>query len=204
MVVRAAAFDIGGVLERVGPVGDWLAPWQDRLGMSEPEFESALSRVDPDNLNEAGGLTEAEYSQRFATALGLSNAQAAEFMADMWRWYCGELDAELIAYVAGLRPRYLTAILSNSAAGARREEQARYSFAEQFDVIIYPHEAGLAKPDPQVYALPCAELSAAPDELIFVDDVRENVDAASRLDINAVLHVSTPESVAVIGSLVAA
>ena len=40
-------------------------------------------------------------------------------MADLWDWYCGELDAELVGYAAALRPRFSTAILSNSADGAR-------------------------------------------------------------------------------------
>jgi hypothetical protein len=82
MVVRAVAFDIGGVLERVAPREHWLGPWRDRLGMSEPEFESAVSRVDPDDRIEVGSLSEAEYSQRFAAALGLSGAALRPGRAD--------------------------------------------------------------------------------------------------------------------------
>jgi putative hydrolase of the HAD superfamily len=203
MAVRAVAFDIGGVLERLGPVGQWLTPWQERLGMAEAEFESALGRVDPEGVISTGGLTEAEYSGRYAEALGLSGAQLTEFMAGLWHWYCGELDQELLAYATELRPAHLTGILTNSADGARREEQARYSFAELFDVIIYSHEVGLAKPDPRAYALLCAELQVAPDELVFLDDRPENVAAARRLGIHAVLHHSTQESIDAISSLLA-
>jgi epoxide hydrolase-like predicted phosphatase len=203
MAVRAVVFDIGGVLEQIAPIVQWLGPWRERLGMGEAAFESALGRVDPDAVISTGGLTEAEYSRRYAEALGLSGAQQAEFMAGLWHWYCGELDQELIAYVAGLRPAYLTGILSNSADGARREEQARYSFAELFDVIIYSDEVGVAKPDPRAYALLCAELQVAPDELVFLDDVPGNVAAARRFGIRGVLHQSTPESIGAISSLLA-
>ena len=202
MAVRAVAFDIGGVLEGVAPREYWLSPWQERLGLDAAEFASALARVDPDGGIGTGVLTEAAYQQRFAAALGLSSALADEFIADMW--HCGELDEELTAYAASLRPRYVTAILSNSADGARREEQARYSFAELFDVIIYSHEVGLIKPDPRVYALLCAELSVRPDELVFLDDVPENVDAACRFGIRGLLHRSTPESIAAIEALIGA
>ncbi len=81
-------------------------------------------------------------------ALGLSAAQTDEFMADMWDWYRGELDGELLDFARDLRPRCGTAILSNSGAGARREEERRYGFAADFDPILYSHEIGLAKPDP--------------------------------------------------------
>ena len=122
----------------------------------------------------------------------------------MWRWYCGELDTELTDYAASLRPRYRTAILSNSADGARREEQARYSFAELFDIIIYSHEVGLVKPDQRIYALLCAELNVSPDEVVFLDDVPQNVEAACQFGLHGLLHQSTPESIAAINSLIAA
>jgi epoxide hydrolase-like predicted phosphatase len=125
-------------------------------------------------------------------------------MADMWDWYCGEPDLELISYAASLRPRYAIAILSNSADGARREEQARYSFTDLFDAIIYSHEAGLAKPDPRIYALLCGELNVEPNELVFVDDVCENVDAAVQFGIHAVLHRSARESIDAVNSLLTA
>ncbi len=203
MAGRAVAFDVGGVLERIGPAEQWLGPWRERLGLGEAEFESALGRVDPDAVISTGGLTEAEYARRYAEALALSDAQLTEFMADLWHWYCGELDQRLITFAAGLRPVYLTGILSNSAAGARREEQARYSFAELFDVIIYSDEAGFAKPDPRAYALLCAELQVAPDELVFLDDVPANVEAARRFGIHGVLHRSSLESIDAISSLLA-
>jgi hypothetical protein len=40
-------FDIGGVLERVSPEEDWLRPWQERLGLGEPEFAAAMAASTP-------------------------------------------------------------------------------------------------------------------------------------------------------------
>src|SRR6266568_4005321 len=150
VVVRVVAFDIGGVLERVAPPDHWLGKWQERLGLGGAEFRAAIASVDPDDVITTGGLSEAQYRRRYAAALGLSSGQAEQFMADLWDWYCGELDHELTSYAASLRPRCATAILSNSADGARREEQARYSLTDLFDTIIYSHEAGLAKPDRRI------------------------------------------------------
>jgi putative hydrolase of the HAD superfamily len=203
MAVRAVAFDIGGVLERVASEDQITSRWARRLGMSQAEFAAALGYVDPGGVIETGGLTEAEMKYRYAIALGLPGSQADDFMADLWDWYCGELDDELARYAGNLRPRYRTGLLSNSADGARREEQARYQFAELFDVIIYSHEVGLAKPDPQVYALLCDRLNVTPDELVFLDDVPGNVDAACELGIHGVLHRSTSESIEAISGFLA-
>lgn len=172
--------------------------------MGAEELRAAVASVDPDGIIRTGGLSEAQYRGRYAAALGLPGVQIEEFMADMWDWYCGELDRELAGYAASLRPRYATAVLSNSADGARREEQARYGFAGLFDTIIYSHEVGLAKPDRRIYALLCGELDVVPNELVFVDDLQENVDAAVQFGIHAVLHRSARQSIDAVNSFLAA
>jgi len=51
VAIRAVAFDIGDVLERIDPVECFTQPWRDRLGMSEADFEAALAKVDPDRAS---------------------------------------------------------------------------------------------------------------------------------------------------------
>ena len=46
MGVRAVLFDVGGVLERVGPP-EWSEAWRLRLGLTVEEWEAAVSRIDP-------------------------------------------------------------------------------------------------------------------------------------------------------------
>jgi HAD superfamily hydrolase (TIGR01509 family) len=200
--VRAVVFDIGGVLEHVGPPL-WLDTWRARLGLSEPEFDEALARVDPDELVETGGLSEAQMRASYADALGLSDAEADELMTDVWDWYCGELDEDLVAYVRGLRPQLKTGILSNSADGARREETRRYGFPELVDDIVYSHEVGLAKPNPAIFFLTCARLGVEAKQTVFVDDIAANVESANRAGLHAVLHKSTAATIAAIDALIA-
>lgn len=62
-----------------------------------------------------------------------------------------------------LRPRCKTGILSNSLVGARKREQEAYRFSDMCDVIVYSHEEGYLKPDPQIYRTVCDRLGVAPD-----------------------------------------
>jgi epoxide hydrolase-like predicted phosphatase len=206
MRIRAVAVDLGGVLERVDEPEEFLDRWRARLGLTEQDYRGVLlwplTRADPDGGAKTGGVTEAHLRERYAAALGLSQTQTNEFMADLWDWYCGELDDDLASYVAGLRPRYRTGILSNSVDGARREEQTRFGLAQLVDVIVYSHEIGVAKPDPRAYLLLCEQLGVAPEELVFLDNRTPNVDAARRLGIHGLLHVSTPESIWAVDSLI--
>lgn len=204
MTIRAVAFDLGGVLEEVRPAQHFLAGWRERLGLTEAQVAGLpwpLTRADPGDEVKTGAVTQPQYRQRCVDALGLTSGTADEFMAEFWDWYCGVLDAELVSYAAALRPRYRTGILSNSAAGARREEQARFGFAELVDVIVYSDEVSLAKPDPRVYGLLCAELGATPADVVFLDNRPPNVEAACEFGIHGILHEDTPMSIAAVEAL---
>lgn len=52
---------------------------------------------------------------------------------------------------------------------------------------------GLLKPDPEIYKTVRAKLGCEFQELIFVDDKKQNIDAATQLGIHAILF--TPESI---------
>ncbi len=202
MPIKAVIFDIGGVLEAVADADETLGlKWQNRLGLDRAAFAGAIRRVDPDRRCEIGGMTEAEYRDRCAAELGLSPAQADQFMADMWDWYCGELDEELMAFAISLRPALATAIISNSADGARREEIARYAFDTIFDPIIYSHEVGLAKPDPAIFELTCARMGLEPAQTIFVDDVPGHVATARAVGMHAIVHVAARETIAAVNAM---
>jgi epoxide hydrolase-like predicted phosphatase len=205
VTIRAVAFDLGGVLEDVGPAEQFVARWQQRLGLSEARTAGLrwpLTRADPGEQAKTGILTQAEYRAHCVSVLGLAGAAADEFMAEFWDWYCGELDPVLVSYAAALRPRYRTAILSNSVAGARGQEQVRFGFEQLVDVIVYSDEVGMAKPDPRIYSVLCAELGAEPGEVVFLDNRPPNVDAACDLGIHGILHESTRASIAAIEALI--
>lgn len=201
-MIRAVAFDVGGVLVRHGRFSDFEDKWQERLGLTPVEWAKALASVDPDGLAFTGRLSQAQLRARQSNALGLSAAQADEFMAELWAMSSGGLDAELAAYAASLRPRYKTAILSDAVDGTRPWNEARYGFEQLVDVIIYSYEVGLAKPDPRVYQLLCDRLSVSPEEVVFVDDRLDNVTGACELGIHALLHESTARSIKAVDALI--
>ena len=137
----------------------------------------------------------------YGEALRLSATQVDELMADIWDWYCGELDEQLVDYVRTLRGRVWTGILSNSADGARREESRRYGFPELVDDIVYSHEVGLAKPDRAIFQLACMRLGVHPVETVFIDDLAANVDGATSAGLHAVRHESTQATISAVDTL---
>jgi HAD superfamily hydrolase (TIGR01509 family) len=206
MAIRAVVFDIGGVLERVDDDAwpeVWVGRWERRLNLPAGHVLAALAEHAPAGEMVTGGVSESQMRSVYAEALGLDDDQADQMMAELWDAYCGELDVELCDFAASLRPAYTTGILSNSADGARREEQRRYGFEELVDVIVYSHEVGLAKPDPAVFRLTEQLLGVEPDEIVFLDDQPGHVATARTLGWQALVHRSTPESIRQVTELLA-
>jgi putative hydrolase of the HAD superfamily len=198
-VIAAVVFDIGSVLEVIDDAV-FPAPFEHRAGLPPGAVAAASDFAGNAGLGE---LTEAEVRAHWQTRLRLSDDQAAELMADYWRWYVGTLDRTLVDWFAGVRGRGLKAgILSNSGPGAREAER-HWGFEEMTDDIVYSHEVGLAKPDPAVYALTAARLGVEPAEIVFLDDVAVNVDAARAAGWHGVHHVDTAVSIAELERVIA-
>jgi len=199
-VIRAVVLDVGSVLEMIDDTV-FPAPFEQRHGLAAGAVVSASDWPRDAML---GQMTGAETRAHWQMRLGLSDEQVDELVADAWRWYVGTLDQRLFDWFAGLRDRGLrTAILSNSGPGAREAER-HYGFESITDDIVYSHEVGLKKPDPAVFALTASRLGVLPVEIVFLDDVPANVDAARVAGWHAVLHAETERSIAKLEAIIAA
>ncbi len=193
MPIEAVVFDIGGVLE-VNPRTGWVERWAERLDLTPDEFEKRLDVLW--RGGDTGTVTLAEIESRTADALGLDGTALRELMSDAWEEYIGVLNRPLAEYFTKLRPRFRTGILSNSFVGAREREEDAYGFQDLCDTIVYSHEVGCLKPDPLIYRIVCERLGVAAGEVLFLDDVDANVDAARALGMRAITFINTEQAIA--------
>ncbi len=197
-------FDVGGVLEVVDDAA-WPTLFAERcaarLGMTP---EALAQRLDAAELPDAAVRSgvEEEYWSRFGAAIGADAETLAAMRADFWNAYCGTANEVLLAEARRLVGRVGLAILSNSGDGARREEERRYGFAAVFDPICYSHEIGVTKPDPRAFEIALAAMGAAPDRVLFIDDVPANIEAAQALGMHAHHHTDDPTTLAAIRSAI--
>ena len=206
MPIRAVMFDIGGILEVIPGGGDPAIrfpaldeEWNARLGLPAGHLTRCYEAIAADGA--FGRCTYEEWCARLRAATGMNQADFAEYMTAFWDIYMGNPNDELIAYLRALRPRYRTAILTNSFVGAREHEEARYGFTSLVDVAIYSHEEGVHKPDPRIYEFATERLGVAPAEIVFLDDVPANIDAARAFGIQGVLFTGTAQAIADIEAL---
>ncbi|GAA2901957.1 HAD family hydrolase [Microbacterium esteraromaticum] len=193
-------FDIGGVLEIVDDDAwqdQWWSRWCERTGLERPEFDARVEGADLPPIDITAGH-EAVFWQRLAVALDLEPDDSDAMRADFWDAYCGTANTELIEYARSLAPRAGVAILSNSADGAREEEERRFGFSSIFDPICYSHEQGVNKPDPRAYREALRRMGADPADVFFVDDRRMSIDGAAAVGIRGILHRENAATIAAV------
>ncbi len=181
-MIRAVVFDIGGVLVRTEDL-EPRRKWEKRFGLPEWGLADLVFNCPASRRASVGQATRHEVWAEVARQLSLAPAELAELKADFWKgdtW-----DADLLAFVRSLRPRFQTGIISNAWPDAREAVQAHVN-GETFDVIIFSGEEGVEKPDPEIYRRALAQLNVAPAEAVFIDDMLPNVEAARALGMHGV------------------
>ncbi len=91
------------------------------------------------------------------------------------------VDAVRAAKRAGVR----TALVSNSWGAGRYDRDA---FPELFDAVVISGEVGLNKPEPEIFLLAAERVGLAPEDCVFLDDLKENCAGAEAVGMTAVLH----------------
>jgi HAD superfamily hydrolase (TIGR01509 family) len=136
---------------------------------------------------ELGRISASEFAARFVREWELS-ISPADFMADLAAWieqtYPGA--EELLA---ALRQKYRVCCFSNCN---ELHWEMMATFLQRFDHAFSSHLLGCIKPDEEAFRAVLATLGAEPEEAVFFDDSRANVEAAERLGIRAFL-VHGPE-----------
>lgn len=201
MAIKAVLFDIGGVLEITPNLG-LDTEWEQKLDLQPGELNQRLGNVWRDGS--IGTITIEQVHLQIGEIMGWSQMQVSEFMDDIWREYLGTLNVELVEYFRGLRPKYRTAIISNSFVGAREMEEKHYHFSEICDFIIYSHEVGMRKPDPRIFSLACERLGLQPHEVIFLDDHDDVMVSARELGIHCIEHKENAQTIAEIEACIQA
>lgn len=201
MSIRGIVFDIGGVLEYTDPM-TFDDQWEKELGLEKGALLNRM--VETWRGGSIGTVTLDQVHQKLLDTFGMNPTQLHTYMETMWSAYLGTLNQELYDYFKSLRPKYQTAMLSNSFVGAREREETAYKFSDICDFIIYSHEVGLQKPDPAIYALTCERLGLPPQEVIFLDDREVLIEAAKACGLHGVVFRDNAQAIGEIEAILAA
>jgi epoxide hydrolase-like predicted phosphatase len=182
--VKGLLIDFGGVLTT--NVFDSFKAFCREEGLPEDAVKK-LFRERGEGLSllrrlERGELSAEDFSQQFAPLLGVSPDNLVERLFDGIGPDEAMLGAVRRSRAAGIK----TGLISNSWGDGVAYDPALLD--ELFDAVVISGEVGMHKPEPEIYELGAERIGVAPDDCVFVDDLRVNCAGAEAIGMKAILH----------------
>lgn len=78
-------------------------------------------------------------------------------------------------------------VLSNMPHEFLEQYESKIILFQKADVTVFSCNEGIIKPEPAIYELTAKKLACKPQEIVFFDDLQENIDAARSTGFNAFL-----------------
>ncbi len=181
--IRALIFDLGNVLVDVDAKSAALRI----AGLSGKSCEEIFAFFFESRLTgdfETGKISAEELFTQVRSSLGFDIGYA-EFV-NIWNgiFYISATNRKVLDLVVSLSADYRLAMLTNTNI-LHYEYLVRTmpDLFSPFHHVITSFEAGLRKPDPQIYQLALSRLSSSPEETFYTDDRPDLVQAACGLRI---------------------
>jgi putative hydrolase of the HAD superfamily len=178
--IRFVAWDFDGVLNRNIANGEWAwsRHFERDLGLSIRSFSAHLF---------AGRFQQAMVGEAclfdIVTAWAEANDAPGRTQEILDYWFSRDAlpDADTLAIVAALRQRGVRQVMATNNEALRTNYiEQQMGFLAHVEHIFAAGRMRIAKPDDGYFAHIEAQLQAAPEMLLLVDDMLENVVAARR------------------------
>ena len=196
-MIKCVIFDVQGV---VASVYDDIEFFQhlSKEGGRPPEYYMTPVFVKLWKDAESGKITTEEFVKTVSDLSGLTPEQIdwVGFYRDRLR-----LNEDVVKLVKQLRRDYRVVAFTNSDPG-RYRATLEVMNPTMFEKIYTSFSIGARKDDPEAFRIVLKDLGTRPEEVVYIDDRKENLDTAGKLGIRTILFTNAAaltESLSVIG-----
>lgn len=169
-------FDIGNVVIKLDYERMLSAVVEDS-NASREEVIQVLGRFGGYRELEIGATTFPEFYEFLREKIQYSGS--LDRLREVWGWILDGPVEGIEELICRVRRQYRVAFLSNTNELLVEQINRRFGVLfEDEDRFIFSHRYGHVKPDPAIFQMALKVLGALPQQLIYVDDLAENVFAA--------------------------
>jgi putative hydrolase of the HAD superfamily len=187
--VKAVLFDYGMVLSAAPDPAAWARMLsisnlsQEQLHRGYWAHRHAYDR---------GDLTaESFWNQAAAATHAILTPDQLTGLIDADIDYWSTLNPSMLTWAQQLQQaRFPTGILSNMPGPMETGLRARYAWIDEFTHNTWSHSVNLAKPEPAIYHHAADGLRTPAENILFLDDRTENIEAALTIGMQAILYTT--------------
>lgn len=176
--IKNLIFDFGGVLLDLDERATYEAFM--RLGLHAVPGDLGAAN----QAFQRGKITERQFLDSLKKHMpsGVMDSQ----IKDAWCAMLRDVPGERLGLLEKLGKKYRLFLLSNTDdihinCLAQRDEAALVRFESLFEKVYYSQRTGYRKPEPEIFEMVLRENGLVPSQTLFVDDIRENAEAAGKV-----------------------
>ena len=184
MMIKNIIFDVGKVLVEYDPDG-----MMKKLGFDEETLQTVNQAVFQNELwneSDRGVLSPEELLEAFIAnnpAYEKEIRQVIDAVGDTI-----SLVPYAVEWVKGLKERgYHLYILSNYAEYTYEKTSHKMEFLPYMDGVVFSYRCKLIKPEKEIYEYICKTYELKPEESVFLDDRKDNVEAARNMGMHGIV-----------------
>ena len=186
-MIKAIIFDYGNVIHK----------WDNDIFLKEfvrlsgKDYDYIVDIMFKHGLHdklETGEISEITFFKKIKDGLNLKISQN-----EFFKLFNNKLFQEIrttINLIKELKKNYKVALLSNINKIDFDYTIKKSEVFPLFDAITLSFEIGHKKPEKEIYLDALKKLNLKPDECVFIDDIKEYSDAASKLGIHGIHYTS--------------
>lgn len=154
-----------------------------RVWLKKYDFKKEGDFAEASRLVDAGDIDEEGFIHMLSLASGISVSSIKSEFKEF-----ATFDHDIIDLIKTLHKKYSLGLISNGGADYLRLTLKESDIESLFDEIIISAEVGMLKPDPKIFQLMLGKLKIDAKEAIFIDDRKENIEAAKSLGMFGILY----------------
>lgn len=172
---KAIFFDFFDVIHT-----DSLRVWLKKYNLKKEGVYAQAS-----HLIDSGDINEDEFIKMLSRASGIPSFTIT---TDFKKF--ATFDYEVIDIIKKLRKKYKLGLISNGGADYIRTTLQNNDLEILFDEVLISAEIGMLKPDLKIYKYMLDKLKLEPQETVFIDDHKNNIEAAQTLGMFGIIYTT--------------
>lgn len=103
------------------------------------------------------------------------------------------LNADMSVFIKKAKKKYKLHLISNTDPVHLPYVLKKFPVMNCFDMVFASYKLKVSKPVPKIFRIALGKTNTIPAESIYIDDIKENVDAARSLGINGIHYTNIKE-----------
>ena len=180
-MIKTLLFDFGDVFLNL----DKAATFRELNQLGLNDFSSEM--IEQNQLYEMGKISSEDFVGFYANAIPKSNSEA---LVKAWNSILLDLPKHRLEFLQQLKAenKYQLILLSNTndlhISWVKENIVDFAEFKACFDAFYLSHEINFRKPNADIYEFVLEKHQLQPNEVLFIDDTQENIEAAKSLGIH--------------------